>query len=119
MEYLPLAQLVLEARRRQSLSLNGVARRMHEAAQQEGTYCGVTRQTILGYQRGRIPHPDTLRWLAAAIGLPLDEVAAAARSQRRYRLELRLLASTDAPSGEPPCGTLDEDMERRELLLLM
>jgi transcriptional regulator with XRE-family HTH domain len=119
MEHLPLAQLVSEARQRQSLSLNGVARRMHEAAQQEGTYCGVTRQTVLGYQRGRIPHPDTLRWLAAAVGLPLDEVAAAARRQRRYRLELRVLASADAPGGEPHCGTLDEDVERRELLRLM
>src|SRR2546427_1879923 len=119
MEYLPLAQLVLEARRRQSLSLNGVARRMHAAAQQEGSYCGVTRQTILGYQRGRIPHPDTLRWLAAAIGLPLDKVAAAARRQRRYRLELRFLGSADTSLGEPPCETLDEDVERRELLRLI
>src|SRR5947208_5486606 len=118
MEYLPLAQLVLEARRRQSLSLNGVARRMHEAAQQEGAYCGVTRQTVLGYQRGRIPHPDTLRWLAAAVGLPLDEVIAAARRQRRYRLQLRLLAGSDTPWGEPPCGTIDEDVERRELIRL-
>jgi transcriptional regulator with XRE-family HTH domain len=91
---------------------------MHAAAQQEGTYCGVTRQAILGYQRGRIPHPDTLRWLAAAVGLPLDEVAAAAQRQRRYRLELRVLATADSPS-TPPCGTLDEDVERRELLGLM
>jgi transcriptional regulator with XRE-family HTH domain len=119
MEHLPLAQLVSEARQRQGLSLNGVARRMHAAAHQEGTHCGVTRQTILSYQRGRIPHPDALRWLAAAVGLPLDEVIAAARRQRRYRLELRVLASADTPWGEPPCGTLDEDMERRELLRLM
>jgi transcriptional regulator with XRE-family HTH domain len=119
MEHLPFAELISGARQRQGLSLNGVARRMHAAAQQEGTYCGVTRQTILGYQRGRIPHPDTLRWLAAAVGLPLDEVAAAARRQRRYRQELRLLASADSPGSEPHCGTLDEDVERRELLGLM
>jgi transcriptional regulator with XRE-family HTH domain len=119
MEHLPLAQLVSEARQQQGLSLNGVARRMHAAAQQDGIHCGVTRQTILGYQRGRIPHPDALRWLAAAVGLPLDEVIAAARRQRRYRLELRVLASADAPHGNPPCGTLDEDVERRELLHLM
>src|SRR2546422_1413341 len=92
---------------------------MHAAAQQEGSYCGVTRQTILGYQRGRIPHPDTLRWLAAAIGLPLDKVAAAARRQRRYPLELRFLGSADTSLGEPPCETLDEDVERRELLRLI
>jgi len=119
MEHLPLAHLVSEARQQQGLSLNGVARRMHAAAQQEGIHCGVTRQTILSYQRGRVPHPDALRWLAAAVGLPLDEVIAAARRQRRYRLELRLLAATDTPYGKPQCGTLDEDVERRELLRLM
>jgi hypothetical protein len=93
---------------------------MHAAARQEGTHCGTTRQAILGYERGRIPHPDGLRWLAAAVGLPFGEVAAAARQQRRRRLELRLLASAAlvAPSTEPQCGTLDEDVERRELLLL-
>ncbi|MGH2731523.1 MAG: hypothetical protein ACRDJG_00980 [Actinomycetota bacterium] len=111
-EYLPLAQLISEARQRQSLSLSGAARAMHKAAQEEGTHCGATRQTILGYERGRIPHPDTLRWLAAAVGLPVDEVAAAAQKQRRYRLELRVLAS----SRDRECATLDEDVERRDLL---
>jgi transcriptional regulator with XRE-family HTH domain len=119
MDHLPLAQLISEARQRQGLSLNGVARRMHAAAHEDGMHCGVTRQTILGYQRGRIPHPDALGWLAAAVGLPLDEVIAAARRQRRYRLELRVLASAETPSGEPPCGTLEEDVERRELLRLV
>src|SRR5207302_9913557 len=40
---------------------------------------------------------------------------------RRYRLQLRLLAPTDAPGscGTPQCGTLEEDVERRELLRLM
>src|SRR2546429_1945438 len=78
-----------------------------------------SRQTILGYQRGRIPHSDALRWLAAAVGLPLGEMIAAARRQRRYRQEQRLLASIDTHLGKPPCGTLDEDVERREVLLLM
>ena len=93
---------------------------MHAAAQNEGTHCGATRQTVLGYERGRIPHPDALRWLAAAVALPLDEVVAAAQRQRRYRLELRLLASTDplGSFGKSQCGTLDEDVERREVLLL-
>src|SRR6266852_3769994 len=120
MEYLPLAQLVSGARQRQGLSLNGVARGMHAAARDEGTHSGATRQAVLGYERGRIPHPDALRWLAAAVGLPFDEVAAAAQRQRRYRLELRLLASTDTTGscGGPQCGTLDEAVERRELLVL-
>jgi transcriptional regulator with XRE-family HTH domain len=119
MEHLPFAELVSGARQRQGLSLNGVARRMHAAAQAESTHCGVTRQTVLGYQRGRVPHPDTLRWLAAAVGLPVDELAAAAQRQRRYRLQLRVLGSADLPEGEPRCGTLGEDVERRELLGLM
>jgi transcriptional regulator with XRE-family HTH domain len=119
-KHLPFAQLISEARQRQGLSLNGVARAMHAAARNEGTHCGTTRQAILGYERGRIPHPDGLRWLAAAVGLPLEQVTAAAGQQRRRRLELRLLASTTlmAPSTESQCGTLDEDVERRELLLL-
>jgi transcriptional regulator with XRE-family HTH domain len=119
MEHLPFAELVSGTRQRQGLSLNGVARRMHAAAQQEGIHCGVTRQTILSYQRGRVPHPDALRWVAAALGLPLDELAAAAEQQRRYRLELRVLGSAGLPGGAPACGTLDEDVERRELLRLM
>ena len=92
---------------------------MHAAALQEGTFPGATRQSIHGYERGRIPHPDALRWLAAALGLPFEEVAAAARKQRRYRLELRVLGPTDgtAPSTSES-ATLDEDVKRRELLAL-
>jgi len=70
LEYLPLARLISEAHRRLGLSLNGVARGMRRAAQQENMYCGTTRQAVLGYERGRIPYPDALRWLAAAAGLP-------------------------------------------------
>src|SRR5437660_1287301 len=70
--------------------------------------------------RRRIPQPAGVRWLAAAVGLPLEEVTAAAQQQHRRRLELRFLASTTlvAPSAQPQCGTLEEDVERRELLLL-
>jgi transcriptional regulator with XRE-family HTH domain len=93
---------------------------MHAAARQEGTHCGTTRQAILGYERGRIPYPDGLRWLAAALDLPFQEVAAAARQQRRSRLELRVLASAESgePYGEASCGTLEADVRRRELLAL-
>jgi len=118
-DYLPFAKLISGARQRQGLSLNGVARGMHVAAQGEGTFSGATRQSILGYERGRIPHPDALRWLAAALDLPFDDVVAAAQKQRRYRLELRLLTSSDGvASSKAQYGTLDEDVERRELLAL-
>jgi hypothetical protein len=55
---LPLAELVSEQRLRLSLSLGGVARRMHQAAEQEGNrHCGATRQTIHQIEHGRIPTP--------------------------------------------------------------
>src|SRR2546426_8354474 len=103
MEHLPFAQLISAARQRRGLSLNGVARGMHAAARQEGTHCGTTRQAILGYERGRIPYPDGLRWLAAALDLPFEEIAAAAHQQRRTRLELRVLTSAESVEtyGEP------------------
>jgi len=119
LEHFPFAQLISAARQRQGLSLNAVARGMHAAARQEGTHCGTTRQAVLGYERGRVPYPEALRWLAAALGLPFEEVAAAARQQRRSRLELRVLASAESVEayGEP-CGTLEADVRRRELLAL-
>lgn len=86
---LPLAELVSDQRARLSLSLGGIARRMHQAAEQEGNrHCGATRQTIHQIERGRIPHPDALRWLAAALELPLGQVTAAAREQRMNRRQL-------------------------------
>jgi tetratricopeptide (TPR) repeat protein len=86
---LPLAELVSEQRVRLSLSLGGVARRMHQAAEQEGNrHCGATRQTIHQIERGRIPHPDALRWLAAALELRIERVTDAAREQRMNRRQL-------------------------------
>jgi transcriptional regulator with XRE-family HTH domain len=85
---LPLAELVAEQRARLSLSLAAVARRMHDAARDEGKYCGASRQTIHEIEQGRIPHPDSLRWLAAAIHLPIEQVAKAARQQRVNRRQL-------------------------------
>ncbi len=58
---------------------------MRKAAQDEGLYCGADPQTIHEYERGRIPHPDPLRWLAVALGLPVQQLAMAARQQRLNR----------------------------------
>jgi transcriptional regulator with XRE-family HTH domain len=85
---LPLAELVAEQRARLSLSLAAVAKRMRTAAEQEGSYSGASRQTIHQIEQGRIPHPDTLRWLAAALEAPLHRVVAAAREQRMNRRQL-------------------------------
>lgn len=84
-EELPLGMLIAEQRRQMDLSLNAVARDMHKAARQEGTYSLATRQAIHSYERGRIPKKDSLRWLATALGLPADKVVAAARRQGAAR----------------------------------
>jgi transcriptional regulator with XRE-family HTH domain len=93
---------------------------MHAATRQEGRPCGVTRQAILAYEKGRIPYPETRRWLAAALHVPFDDVDAAARQQDKCRKERRILASAEAleTSGEPACGTLEAVVRRRELLAL-
>jgi transcriptional regulator with XRE-family HTH domain len=88
MRRLPLAELVGAQRARLSLSLAAVARRMREAADLEGDHCGASRQTIHEVEQGRIPHPDALRWLAAALELPVEQVAAAAGEQRMNRRQL-------------------------------
>jgi len=83
-----LAELVAERRTRLSLSLAAVAKRMGTAADLEGSYSGASRQTIHQIEQGRIPHPDALRWLAVALDLPVERVAAAAREQRMNRRQL-------------------------------
>ncbi len=88
-ELLPLAELIAGQRERLSLSLEGTRKRMQEAAHLEGKYCGATRQTIRAIERGdRIPHPDSLRWLAVGLDLPIEQVASAARQQRMKRRQL-------------------------------
>lgn len=88
-ERLPLAELVAEQRARLSLSLAAVARGMAEAADQEGSHCGASRQTVHEVEQGRrIPHPDALRWLAVALNLPTSEVVRAAGQQRMNRRQL-------------------------------
>jgi transcriptional regulator with XRE-family HTH domain len=86
---LPLAELIAEQRSRLSLSLEGTCKRMREAADREGNYCGANRQTISAIERGeRIPHPDSLRWLAIGLDLPIEQVVSAARRQRMKRRQL-------------------------------
>ena len=85
-ERLPLAALVTAQRRRLCLSLAELARRVERAAEAEGSWCGATRQDLSQIERkGRIPHPDRLRWLAQALELPVAQVTQAAAQQRLLR----------------------------------
>lgn len=97
---LPLAELIEQECARQCLSLNDVARLVTRAAEQEGERADTGKQTIHRWRRGQIPRPDHLRWLAAGLGLPLEQVVAAAGLQRE-----RLAALVEAA-----------DMNRREAL---
>jgi len=95
-ESLPLGRLVVEQRHHLSLSQTDVVRRIHNAAKAEGRQSGATKQWISEIERtGRIAHPDALRWLAAAIEVPVERVVAAADEQRRVRRQ-------DVPGGRQP-----------------
>src|SRR6266511_1782647 len=86
---LPLAELVARQRERLCLSLEGTRKRMQEAADLEGKYCGATRQTIRAIERGdRIPHPDSLRWLAVGLDLPIAPRATASPHTTLYGSQL-------------------------------
>jgi len=75
-----LAALISELRSRSSLSLNDVAVRVRRAASREGTgACGVTRHTVHKWERGTVPRPDSLRWLAAALEVPVEALVSAAQ----------------------------------------
>jgi transcriptional regulator with XRE-family HTH domain len=83
---LPLGRLVLGQRHRLCLSQTDVVRRVHNAAKAEGRQSGATKQWVSEIERTRrIPQPDALRWLAAAIEVPIERIVAAADEQRRHR----------------------------------
>src|SRR5215218_7446504 len=85
-ESLTFGRLVVEQRRRLSLSQSDVARRVRNAAKAEGRQSGATKQWVSEIERtGRIPHPDGLRWLAVAIEVPIERLVATADQQIRAR----------------------------------
>jgi len=114
---LPLAELVAKQRERLSLSLEETAQRVQSAASSEDTYCAFTRQTMYEIERGRIPHPRNLRWLAAGLDLPIEQVTEAARQQRmKRRVFLRdtaLAASALLLPDSAPWDRLSHTLETR------
>ena len=114
-DQLPLAQLVLRRRREMVLSQGEVARLMHKAAEQAGaSYCLATRQAVSEYEHGRIPYPHTLRLLASALGVSLEEAQGAADRQRAHArlpgLPARSWGTLRIPGGlriPPPRGPVE------------
>jgi transcriptional regulator with XRE-family HTH domain len=94
LERLPLAELIVEERRCQSLSLADVAALVRKSAEDEGKQSGATRQTAHNWERGQIPRPDSLRWLARALGLPTERMASAAAQQAAMRRRELLRTAT-------------------------
>ena len=95
---LPLAELVTRQRGLLSMSLEEMAQRVQKAAESEDEFCAFTRQTIYEIEHGRIPHPRNVRWLAAGLGLPVEQVTRAARQQRMNR---RAFLQATAVGAEP------------------
>jgi tetratricopeptide (TPR) repeat protein len=78
-----LAALIIELRACLSLSLNDVALRVRAAALAEGvTACGVTRHAVHKWERGTVPRPDSLRWLAVALEVPVEVLVRALHGGR-------------------------------------
>ena len=78
----PLAQLIHEARKRRSLSLEGLATLLRATARNHRSCCEATRQTVHNWEaKGQLPHPETLRWLSIALEVPLGELVAAREAQ--------------------------------------
>jgi len=94
LERLPLAELLVEERRCQSLSLADVAALVRKSAEDEGQQSGATRQTAHNWERGQIPRPDSLRWLARALGIPTERMASAAAQQTAMRRRELLRTAT-------------------------
>jgi len=81
---LPLVALLVDGRLRQSLSLNDVAMRVQRAAKAEGRTSETNKKTVSRWEHGETPRPDSLRWLASALNIPLDRAVAAAHLQRAH-----------------------------------
>src|SRR3981189_1415966 len=116
---LPLAELIANRRQTMDLSLNAVARLMDKAGRAEGTYSLAGRQAVHGYERGRIPRKDSLRWLACALALPAEEVLAAARRQGANRAMARAAdvlsgITTTGLAGSAPIGVSEAPDPARE-----
>lgn len=62
---------------------------------------GVSRTEVARWERGkRVPGPYWRRWLSTVLGVPVDQLGAAARTTRALRAATAKPARTDVIAGE-------------------
>src|SRR5256886_8502972 len=83
----PFAALLRQARDRRALTQAEVARGVRQAARDDGVRSDRTNaDSVRRWETGAtVPYPGHQRWIAAALGLDLDVLTAAARDQARLR----------------------------------
>lgn len=80
---LPLACLIDEQMARQSLTLERLANQIRREAARDGEYSRASAPLVCKWRSGDVtPGRKHVRWLAMALKLPTEQVAAAAEAQR-------------------------------------
>lgn len=78
----PIWELVRRVRKQRGLTQYQLADLLAELSRN----ASVSRDEVARWERGkRVPGPYWRRWLSAALGVPVDELAAAVRCGRRIR----------------------------------
>lgn len=111
----PFAEFLRTQRERLSLSQPELASRIHRAASAEGLASGANRHTVSRWESGeKTPNPDSIRWIAGALGAEVAELAELARIQRE---------SAPRALSPPTSGLISKEhvflMQRREFLAHM
>jgi tetratricopeptide (TPR) repeat protein len=80
---LPLADLIARETARRSMTLDHLATLVQRAAAHDGGYSRASEQLVCKWRAGQVtPGRKHVRWLAMALSLPIEVVAAAADAQR-------------------------------------
>lgn len=74
-----LGALIADERQRRSFTRPELAARVRQAAEREGVKgCGVDPKTVARWEAGQVPRPPQRRWIAAALGIPIEHLSATA-----------------------------------------
>jgi transcriptional regulator with XRE-family HTH domain len=75
-------------RERRSLTRPELAAKVRQAARDDGEpNCGVDAKTIGRWENGQAPRPPQRRWLAAALGIPVEQLPGAGKLAREDKAE--------------------------------